>query len=113
MASYRILESIIVPTGAMSGTSTIYSQSFDVRHLQSCSFQPEWTGTPTGVLSVWVSNDGIVFDDLVASVTTQPAGSADHTYIPIYAFCAAFIRLQYVNASGTGVLGGRFLGKTR
>jgi hypothetical protein len=127
MSSYRTLGPLaIVPTGAMTGTSTITSQVFDCRSLESCAFAPVWTGTPTGTFNILVSLDYVpsptpgasplnagTWNNLGASVSGNPAGTAGSTYIPVYASCTAFIQLQYVNSSGTGVLSGSFIGKTR
>ena len=125
MASYRSFKTAIIPSGAMTGTTTITSQVFDVQSLEGAAFQPTWTGTPTGTLTVQVSLDYVpspsggtplnagTWTNLGASIPQNPAGSAGNTYIPIYASCAAYIQLSYTNDSGSGVLGGMFIGKTR
>ena len=129
MASYRSFKTAIIPSGAMTGTETITSQVFDVQSLEGAAFQPTWTGTPTGTLIVQVSLDYVpaagsnngsgtpinagTWTNLGASIPQNPAGSAGNTYIPIYASCADYIRLSYTNESGSGVLGGMFIGKTR
>jgi hypothetical protein len=116
---------IIIPSGAMTGTSTITSQPFDINKLTGGSFQAVWTGTPTGTFSVYVSNDYMpsatggnnppanpgTWDNIGASIPVNPAGSAGHTFIPIFACGALWIALWYTNASGTGVLSGTFAGK--
>lgn len=127
MSSYRILgPTAIIPTGAMSGTNTITSQVFDCRSLEGFAFQPTWTGTPTGTLEMEVSldyqpnngdpgsaplNPGTWFT--FAGFPNNPAGSASNTYAGFYATCTAWCRLSYTNSTGTGVLGGQFIGKTR
>lgn len=130
MSSYRALgPTPIIPSGAMTSTDTITSQVFDARSLEGFAFQPVWTGTPTGTFSVQVSLDYVpaagsnngsgtpinagTWTNLGASVSANPSGSAGNTYIPIYASCTAFVRLSYTNASGSGVLSGQFVGKTR
>jgi hypothetical protein len=120
----------IIPTGAMAGTATIYglpanSQAFDIRYQVGCSFAVVWTGTPTVTLSVQVSNDFVpnlqstttpinagTWYTIQASITPQPAGSAGQVYIPVYGIVASYIRLVYLNSSGTGVLSGQFTSKT-
>lgn len=126
MSSYRFLgPTAIVPTGAMSGTNTIYSQAFDCRSLEIGTFAPTWTGTPTGAFEVQVSLDyvpnptpgGAALNagtwNTISPAPANPAGSPGNTYIPNFATGCGYIRLQYVNATGTGVLGGTFFAKTR
>jgi len=128
MSSFNNYLTTIFPvgtTGSMSGTSTIHSQVFDMRKNEGCSFQPIWTGTPTGTITIEVSLDYVpnlqsstpinagTWTNIGASIPTQPAGSSGSTFIPIYAACTAWIRLTYVNASGTGAMSGMFMSKTR
>lgn len=127
MPSYRVLgPTPIVPTGAMTGTNTIYSQVFDCRSLEIGTFAPTWTGTPTGTFEVQVSLDYVPNNGAIgaaplnagtwnniAAAPSNPAGSAGNTYIPSFATGCGYIRLSYTNSSGTGVLGGTFFGKTR
>jgi len=126
MSSYRTLgPTAIVPSGSMTGTTTITSQVFDIRSLEGCAFQPKWSGTPTGTFSIMVSLDyqpnpsggtplnAGTWSNLGASVPSNPGGSAGSTYIPVYASCAAWVQLSYTNASGSGALSGMFVGKVR
>ena len=63
--------------GAMASTNTIYSQIVDISRMDNSGLEVNWTGTPTGTLSVMVSNSGINFYALTFSpVLAQPAGSA-------------------------------------
>lgn len=124
MADYNWRTSI-VPSGAMTGTNTIKSQVMSLLNCASGSFQATWTGTPTGTFSVYVSNDYVpcangnpatpanagTWDNLGATVSPEPAGSAGSTYIPVYASGAKYIQLWYTNSTGSGVLGGTFVGK--
>jgi len=126
MSSYRVLgPTPIVPTGAMASTNTIHSQVFDMRSLEGGAFAPAWSNNPSGTFIVEVSLDYMpnpnggtplnagTWNNLGASVSGNPAGSSGSTYIPVYAACTAFIRLTYTNSSGSGVLSGSFIGKTR
>lgn len=125
-SSYRVLGPIaLVPSGSMTGTETITSQIFDVRSFEGFAFQPTWTGTPTGTFSIQVSLDYVpnpaggtpinagTWSDLGASIPQNPSGGAGSTYVPVYGSCSAFVQLSYTNASGSGTLGGMFVGKTR
>lgn len=113
------------PNATMTGTSTIKSQPFWLVKFSGVSFQPVWTGTPTGTFEVYVSNDyqpsatgsntspfnAGTWTSLNASISGNPAGSASNTFIPIYASCGMWIQLWYTNASGTGACSGTFVGK--
>lgn len=125
MSSKDFYSAAIVPSGAMTGSTTIYSQVFDIRYQTGCSFAPVWTGTPSGTFTVQVSNDYVpnlqnasapvtpgTWNTIQTMVPTQPAGSASNTFIPVYAIVANYIRLVYIGSSGTGTLSGAFTAKT-
>lgn len=115
----------LIPNNSMTGTTTIKSQAFWLVKFSGCSFQPVWTGTPTGSFKVYVSNDFMpsatgdqsspqnagTWNDLGVTVSGQPAGAAGSTFIPIYASCGMWVQLWYTNTSGTGTLSGTFVGK--
>lgn len=65
-----------------------------------------WTGTPTGTISVLVSNSGINWPALSGfnPAITQPAGSAGSTFIQLGPIGAGLFYLQYTNTSGTGTI---------
>jgi hypothetical protein len=124
--SYKGLLTAILPTGAMTGTATIHSQVIDATQFEGIAFQPQWTGTPTGTFIVEVSLDYVpnlasggtprnpgTWDNLGVSFPSNPAGTSSHCYCPVYASCTGYIRLTYTNASGSGVLSGMVIGKTR
>lgn len=125
MSSYRGLNTPIIPSAAMTTTTTITSQVIDMNSCESVAFQPVWTGTPTGTFIIQISLDykpsndptkplnAGTWDTLAASISNNPAGSSGHTYIPIYASCGAYIRLSYTNVSGSGTLSGTVSTKTR
>jgi hypothetical protein len=115
----------LIPSGSMANT-TITSQAFSMEKFAGCSFQPNWTGTPTGTFNVFVSNDYAsspalkndanpmsvgTWTNLGVSIPMIPAGSPGNTFIPVYAACSYYIILQYVGSGGAGVLGGYFAGK--
>jgi hypothetical protein len=91
--------------GAMASTNTIYSNIVDVSKMDNVGIEYAWSGTPTGTLSILVSNSGINFTALVFSpVLTQPAGSASSGLASISQFPFKYIYLKYVNVSGAGTL---------
>ena len=113
------------PNANMTSTDTIKSQAFWLVKFSGCSFQPIWTGTPTGEFAIYVSNDfqpsatgdqsnpanAGTWTNLGASISGQPAGSAGNLFIPVYASCGLWIQLWYANTSGSGVASGTFVGK--
>src|SRR3954463_11474741 len=62
--------------GTMASTSTIYTNIIGLRQVDNVGIEVTWTGTPTGTISVMVSNSGAVFYALTFDpVLAQPAGS--------------------------------------
>lgn len=94
-----------VVNGVMASTNTIYSQIVDVSKMDNSGLEVTWTGTPTGTFSVLVSNSGINFYPLTFNpVLTQPGGSAGGYAVNLNQLPFKYLLLQYVNASGAGVL---------
>lgn len=94
-----------VKTGTMSGTNTIYSNVQDTFNFDNSGLIVTWTGTPTGTISVLVSNRGDVFYSLTFDpAITQPAGSAGGYAINLNQIPFRYVAVQYTNASGSGVL---------
>jgi hypothetical protein len=76
------------------------------RHL---SYEFLWTGTPTGVLSFQVSNDGTNPFPIAGTFSppiTQPAGGAGSSFVDLVVTDAAFIRPIYTRTSGAGTITG-------
>jgi hypothetical protein len=94
-----------VATGVMGSTNTIYSNILDISKMDNQGLEVTWTGDPTGVFSVMVSNSGITFYALTFNpVTAQPAGAAGGMALDMNQLPFKYMMLKYVNASGTGVL---------
>lgn len=88
----------------MTGTTTITSATQNVTNFDNLGLQVSWTGTPTGVISVMCSIDNVTFFALTFNpVLDQPAGSAGGYLINLNQLPFAYMRVQYVNASGVGV----------
>lgn len=92
-----------VTAGAMTGTSTIYSQILDLSRMDNAGLEVSWTGTPVGSVAYSGSNSGSFFFP-VTLVTAQPAGSAGGFGVNLNQWPYKYILLQYTNVSGTGVL---------
>lgn len=94
-----------VAGGTMTGTATIYSQIIDVSRMDNIGIEYTYTGTPTGTLTVLVSNSGAHFYSWSPSpALSQPAGSAGGGASGLNQLPFKYLLVQYVNASGTGVL---------
>lgn len=94
-----------VVAGAMASTNTIYSNIIDVSKIDNSGLEVNYTGTPTGTISVMASNSGLNFYDLTFDPSlTQPAGSAGGYLIDLNQYPFKYIMIKYVNASGTGSL---------
>ncbi len=89
----------------MASTNTIYSQIVDISKMDNQGLEVTYTGTPTGTISVMVSNSGINFYALTFNpVLTQPAGGAGGYAINLNQLPFKYMMIQYVNASGAGTL---------
>ena len=113
MGSKRVLYQYqLFDAGLMLGTSTITSPVTNVGQLDNIGIQVRWTGTPTGTISVMCSVNGTDFDALSFYVgLDQPVGSAGGYLISLNQLPFEFVRLQYVNASGSGLLNAWISGK--
>lgn len=94
----------------VSGTDTYYSEPIGPR-TTGFGFHFQWTGTPTGTITLWRTNkpNPIETTDAdwiqVTSFTpTNPAGSADKFGDEVSFTHFKRYRFKYVNASGTGTL---------
>lgn len=71
-----------------------------------------FVGTSTGTLTVQVSADNILWDDLVITpALAQPAGSNLGYGVNLTQLAAGYFRIMYVNVSGTGILTCNFFAK--
>lgn len=91
--------------GAMASTNVIYSNIIEKSRMDNINLEITWTGTPTGLIEVLVSDSGINFYPLTFSpILTQPAGSAGGYTINLTQLSAKYIMLRYTNSSGTGTI---------
>lgn len=98
---------------AVTGATTYYSEMIGTGHSSGLSAHFQWTGTPTGTFTFWVSNkpnpsltdDTDWVTDATVYTAVNPAGSASKSAHTI-THRAKFKRFKYVNTSGTGVLYG-------
>lgn len=102
---------------AVSGTDTYYGNVMTPNQYADLGFSLEFTGTPTGTLTLWYSDEddpALATDtDWVQDTTwvpTNPAGSAIKTLYVVSGLRAKWARVKYVNASGTGTIFGYYGG---
>jgi hypothetical protein len=94
-----------VLTGAMASTNTIYSNIIERSRMDNHMIELSWTGTPTGTITVLVSNSGLNWPSLTFTPAfSQPSGSAAFEGLNISMLAAKYIMLSYVNSSGSGSL---------
>jgi hypothetical protein len=94
-----------VTSGAMTGTSTIYSNIQDISNTDNQGLEVTWTGTPNGTISVLGSEGGTDFYSLTFDPPLgQPIGVGDGYIININQFPFRYLLVEYTNTSGSGSL---------
>lgn len=89
----------------VTGTNTYLSLPIGIKNLDNVGLQLIWTGTVTGTFTVLHSPDGVLYDSITVSpAITQPAGSAGHWSVVLQFDPYQWVKVQYVNASGTGTV---------
>lgn len=113
MGHKKTLDSyLLITNGVMTSTNTLTSVATFIANLDNIGLQVVWTGTPTGTLSVLVSPDDVSYDALTFNPPlTQPAGAGGRYWVNMSQLASFYIKVQYVNASGTGVLNVKICGK--
>jgi len=93
-------------------SSDVAGDSLNITYLEVISFQFVWTGTPTGVLDVELSNDGITWTPaLIDTTALDPAGSAGSAIIEVET-ASKFYRAAYTATSGSGSLSVHYSAKS-
>lgn len=116
MSSYRLLDRTTNPllnAVAVSGTSTYTAGPIDCTSYETVTFHAEWTGTPTGTITVLGSLDGVNYRTFGVSVGSQPSGTVSGVLIPLFGHGMKWLELQYTNQTGSGTLTVTAMGKTR
>lgn len=98
--SYTLLD-------AVSLSSSIASAAEDVQFLDNIGLNIDWTGNPTGTITIEGSNSttastfkSLTFDP----VLTQPAGTSGGYLVNLNQFPWSYVRVAYARSSGTGTL---------
>lgn len=101
---YSVMAATHLPV-AVSGTTTYTSLPINIKNHDNVGLQLVWTGTPTGTFTILHSSNGTNYDSITLSpVITQPAGSAGHWSVVLQQDPFQWVKVQYVNASGTGTV---------
>jgi hypothetical protein len=98
---------------AVSGANTYYSKVFGAKNSDGQSIHLEWSGTPTGTLTLWCSDkpnpDEASDTDWVQDTSftpSNPAGAAGKMLDSAGNMKSNLKRVKYVNSAGAGVLFG-------
>ena len=92
-------------TGTMASTNTIYTNIIERSRMDNHFIELSWSGTPTGTITVLVSDSGVSWPSLTFTPAfTQPSGSAAFEGLSIAFLAAKYIMLSYTNMSGSGSL---------
>lgn len=90
---------------SVGGTATYLSEPINIKNLDDIGLQLKWTGTVTGTFTVMHSPDGDDYDTILLSpIITQPSGSAGTWSVVLQLEPYQWVKVQYVNASGTGTV---------
>lgn len=105
----RYVADKVIAGGDLSGN--LVSEAIDVRLQYGFSVFAAWTGTPTGVLKLQASPDGVTNWTDVPSVTTSPSGGAGSWFTNQQWQFYPYVRFVYTRTSGVGSLDLWFTGK--
>jgi hypothetical protein len=113
----------------MTGTQAITSPPTEISLKDNIAYELTWTGTPVGTFAVQVSIDynpgntqskggydpGTWQNLPLTDTNGNPlvaSGSPGQIFMNLTEICFPWIRVQYTNTSGTGVLSGWISGKS-
>jgi hypothetical protein len=102
-------------TQVASLAATVNLPGMGIAKCKTVSAVVSWTGTPTGVIKIQVSNDPelsatATWVDLTVTLSTQPAGSAGNFAVDLTLGYRS-IRFVYTKTSGTGSMTVAVIGK--
>ena len=105
LATFKLID-------AQSMAGDVTSSVVGIKFTDNISIQMSFTGTPTGVFDVQVSNDydpnlptqTATWSSLTLSATPVASGSGDSILMDLTQVPAPFIRVKYTRTSGSGTL---------
>ena len=118
----RLLQVTLFSSQSVSSTNTYNSQAVNILNLDNIGIQANITSTPSGSFNVQVSidhsqtADGVVINpgnwiNIASSTVSISSGSPSNIYIDLNQLSAPYVRLQYVNSSGSGSFSAFLCGK--
>ena len=108
MSSKRVIDSANFVSGESAGAD-FTSVPVNILHVDRVALELVWTGTPTGIVEVQVSNTGTNWTAVDSTIT--PAGSADFGFVEIET-SAKFVRVFFDYTSGSGTLSAHLTAKS-
>ena len=112
MGSKRINHHKLMDAVSVTGTNTYSSIVQDINNLDNLFIGVVFVGTMTGTLTVLASADDVIYDTFVFDpVLTQPTGAGLQYSIAMNQVPAGWLKINYVNASGSGTLTVNFFAK--
>lgn len=90
----------LIPSSLM--TESLFSTPFPVTTTNQFLIEAIWTGTPTGIITVAGSHDGINFN--IPMFTVSTLGVANNLAYDTFGTSVMWVRIEYAFASGTGTL---------
>jgi len=109
MSSKRVINNKnYMVDGDMS--ADIFGEAVKIEGVDNILIQVSWVGNPVGVLTIEVSNDGLIWIQTEAAASKEPAGADEAAMIGLET-SAAFARLVYDPTGGTGTMKAHFVGK--
>jgi len=105
----RYVADKVIAAGSMAGNLT--SDAIDIRLQYGFAVFAAWTGTPTGVLKMQASPDGISGWLDITGVTASPSGGAGSYFLNKEWQFYPYVRFVYTRTSGTGSLDVWYTGK--
>lgn len=106
----------------VSGAASVISSVAFISYVDGISIDLQWTGKITGSFSVEVSNTSALtkssapvptqWTQLPLAPIPEAVGSWTGWYLNINQLSSAFLRVNYSNSTGSGVLTGYLVGKS-
>lgn len=95
----------LINAASMTATTTVTSSAQNIQNFDNTGLHVIWTGTPVGTVSVLCSIDNSTYDALTFDpVLAQPSGVAGSYLINLNQVPFPYVKVKYVNASGSGTL---------
>ena len=105
---------MLAPTQFVSAASLgadYTSATENIQAYRTVCLELQWTGTPTGTITIYGSVSGTNFYPLPSLSVNSPAGSADGTLVDLTYTGVMYVYVQYTRTSGTGTLNAYIGGK--